>query len=543
MSPRKSGHWASLQQAMNPVQNQEENNQTVPAEEQNANPSVENPSTSQPDDFEIPRDAFSLFDDEETAVSEPDAAEENQNDELLLDETEEPPAKESEYKWNAVEIKGNDPVEKTLDGDFEIPADAFSMFDDEDEQPKPKAKKTKKQSAKDAVKAEAQPEPAAEVKEEKPEKARKPRKTKKSKSAPAEEADAPLEVKASIPEEQISESFAAGVMDDSVIHSAATETPAYFPVHQIEVAPVAIDQPEPETTQASESDWSATSLLDDLIPDSEIDRVNLKAAKKEKKNAKKAAKSAPVEEKPVEKAPEPKILDDDFDIPADAFSMFDDEDEQPKPKAKKPAKKEKPVKAEKPVEAPAAKDDDFDIPADAFSMFDDEDEPQKAPKAKPEKAEKREKKADKKEKKLEKRAKKEEQFEDDVEEFAVKSFEEVGDYEERPRRQPKQKPARERRYEEDAPEPREYREPRESRESADVREGEPRRPAINIPSWREVMDMLVEMNMNRRKASERPSRQEKRSRSAAERQREIEEIEDRFEREDVAPRRRRRRPE
>ena len=302
MSPRKSGHWASLQQAMNPVQNQEENNQTVPAEEQNANPSAEKPSTSQPDDFEIPRDAFSLFDDEETAVSEPDAAEENQNDELLLDETEEPPAKESEYKWNAVEIKGNDPVEKTLDGDFEIPADAFSMFDDEDE-------------------------------------------------------------------------------------------------------------------------------------------------------------------------------------------------------------------------------------------------PKKTPKAKPEKAEKREKKADKKEKKLEKRAKKEDRSEDDVEEFAVKSFEEVGDYEERPRRQPKQKPARERRYEEDAPEPREYREPRESRESADVRESEPRRPAINIPSWREVMDMLVEMNMNRRKASERPSRQEKRSRSAAERQREIEEIEDRFEREDVAPRRRRRRPE
>lgn len=76
-----------------------------------------------------------------------------------------------------------------------------------------------------------------------------------------------------------------------------------------------------------------------------------------------------------------------------------------------------------------------------------------------------------------------------------------------------------------------------------INESEPRRPAINIPSWREVMDMLVEMNMNRRKASERPSRQEKRSRSAADRQREIEEIEDRFEREDVAPRRRRRRPE
>ena len=101
MSPRKSGHWASLQQAMNPVQNQEENNQTVPVEE-NANPSAEKPSTSQSDDFEIPRDAFSLFDDEETAVTketavnDADAAQEDQNDELLLDETEEPPSKESE---------------------------------------------------------------------------------------------------------------------------------------------------------------------------------------------------------------------------------------------------------------------------------------------------------------------------------------------------------------------------------------------------------------------------------------------------------------
>ena len=536
MSPRKSGHWASLQQAMNPVQNQEENNQTVPVEE-NATPSAEKPSTSQSDDFEIPRDAFSLFDDEETAakeetaVKESDATKEDPNEELLLNETEEPPSKESEYKWNAVEIKGNDPVEKNLDGDFEIPADAFSMFDDEDEQPKPKAKKTKKQNSKEAVK-EAQPEPAAEVKEEKPEKTRKPRKAKKSKSAPAEEADAPLEAKASIPEDQISESFAAGVMDDSVIHSAATETPVYFPVHQIEVAPVAIDQPESETTQAPESTWSATSLLDDLIPDSEIDRVNQKAAKKDKKNAKKAAKSAPVEEKPVEKAPEPKNLDGDFDIPADAFSMFDDEDEQPKPKAKKPTKKEKPVKAEKPVE-PAPKDDDFDIPADAFSMFDDEDEPKQAPKSKPEKAEKREKKSEKKEKKFEKRAK--ERFEDDADDFD-KPFDEVDEYEERPRRQPKQKPARERRYEEDAPEP------REPRESA-VREGEPRRPTVNIPSWREVMDTLVAMNMNRRKASERPSRSSRRS--AADRQKEIEEIEDRFEREDFekAPRRRRRRPE
>ena len=543
MSPRKSGHWASLQQAMNPVQNQEENNQTAPVEE--TTPSAEKPSTSITDDFEIPRDAFSLFDDEdtaatkETAVTESDAAQEDPNDELLLDETEEPPAKESEYKWNAVEIKGNDPVEKNLDGDFEIPANAFSMFDDEDEQPKPKAKKTKKQSSKEAVK-EAQPEPAAEVKEEKLEKARKPRKTKKTKSAPAEESESTVEAKASIPEDQISESFAAGVMDDSVIHTAATETPVFYPVHQIEVAPVAINQPEPETTETSDSSWSATSLLDDLIPDSEIDRVNQKAAKKEKKSAKKAAKSAPIEEKPVEKAPEPKNLDDDFDIPADAFSMFDDEDEQPKPKAKKPAKKEKPVKAEKPIEEPAPKDDDFDIPADAFSMFDDDDEPAKAPKAKLEKAEKREKKAEKKEKKFEKRAKKEERFEDDADEFAVKPFDEVDEYEERPRRQPKQKPARDRRYEEDAPEPRESREPRESA----VREGEPRRPTVNIPSWREVMDTLVAMNLDRRKASERPSRSS-RSRSAADRQKEIEEIEDRFEREDVekAPRRRRRRPE
>lgn len=542
MSPRKSGHWASLKQAMQPVQNQEENNSTDPIKEENVAPSSEQPATPQQDDFDIPRDAFSLFSDEEEKADQDDASED-----LLIGETEDPPAKESEYKWNAVEIQGNEPAENDLDGDFDIPRDAFSLFVDEDEQPKPAKKKSKKQSSKDAAPVE-ESESAQEPKAEKPDKVRKPRKSKKSKSDQTEQADVALAVSPEIPEDQISESIAVSVMDDSVIHSADTQTPVFYPVHQIEVTPVSIDQPESESTVDSTPSSSA-SLLDELIPDSEIDRVNQKAAKKEKKNGKKAAKSAPAEEKPAEKAPrkapEP-ILDSDFDIPADAFSMFDDEDEQPKPKAKKPAKKEKPGKAEKPVEEPAAKDDDFDIPADAFSMFDDEDEPApaKAPKAKPEKAEKRDKKAEKKEKKFEKRAKKEERFEDDRDEFAdnVNEYsdnDEVDEYEERPRRQPKQKPARERRYVEDAPEP--------SRESADVREGEPRRPTVNIPSWREVMDTLVAMNLDRRKASERPSRPERqsRSRSAAARKEEIEEIEDRFEREDVerAPRRRRRRPE
>lgn len=539
MSPRKSGHWASLQQAMNPVQNQEESNQTVSVEEDNANPSAENLTTPAQDDFDIPRDAFSLFSDEEddNSVRKTENVLEDSNDELLLGETEDPPAKESEFKWNAVEIKGNDPVEKNLDDDFEIPTNAFELFSDEE--PKTvKKKKSKKQSVKEDAAPVAQSETPSEPKSEQPESVRKPRKAKKVKSAPTEETESAVEVSAVIPEDQILESIATSSMDDSVIHTAATQTPVYFPVHQIEVAPVSLDQPESEATD--DSTPSSTSLLDDLIPDSAIDRVNQKAAKKEKKNAKKAAKSAPVEEKPV--ALESKILDDDFDIPADAFSMFDDEDEQPKPKAKKTAKKEKPVKAEKPVVEPEI-EEDFDIPADAFSMFDDEEEPAKAPKAKqekPEKVEKREKKSEKKEKKFEKRAKKEERFEEVNDEFDDHAFEEVDDeYEERPRRQSKQKPARERRV---AEEPAQT---RESKPAPEVREGEAPRKTINIPSWREVMDTLVEMNMDRRKASERPSRQERRSRSAVERQREIEDIEDRFEREDVekAPRRRRRRPE
>ena len=292
MSPRKSGHWASLKQAMQPVQNQEENNSTDPIKGENVTPS-EQPATSQ-DDFDIPRDAFSLFNDEEDKADQNDS-----NEDLLIGETEDPPAKESEYKWNAVEIQGNEPTENKptendLDGDFDIPRDAFSLFVDEDEQPKPAKKKSKKQSSKDAAPVE-ESESAQEPKAEKPDKVRKPRKSKKSKSDQTEQADVALAVSPEIPEDQISESIAVSVMDDSVIHSADTQTPVFYPVHQIEVTPVSIDQPDSESTVESAPSSSA-SLLDELIPDSEIDRVNQKAAKKEKKNGKKAAKSAPAEE-------------------------------------------------------------------------------------------------------------------------------------------------------------------------------------------------------------------------------------------------------
>ena len=587
MSPRK--HWDSLKKSLGTKQNQEESVSSSASEIINESYGAEikqTPSLFEDDELDIPQDAFSLFDEEEPAEQTPAVAAENPVEdtaELLLDEAPEEdfaPQREAASAKQAYELE---------EDDMDIPQDAFSMFDDEEE-PKPAAaKKPVQKPVKAPVKAQKEESRQESEEKRKPrkDKSRKPKeKSKESYSEKPAGKDIVFEANPVAKEEQISESLVLSSLDDSVVHTVATQAPVFYAATHTEVTPVAapVNAITPPLVD-DEIGWeSSPALLDDLIPDSEIERVN----RKQKKSPKPADKKREIkpeikrETKPMAAA----FADDDLDIPQDAFSMFDEEVQPdaaaPEKKSSKPdsgKKREKPAKPAKfkPVleriepEKLEVPEMDEDIPQ--FAWGEEEAEEKTAPAVKPERpAKTRFERTERPERSERPERKERRECTERTErtEYADERFASDEEPETRPAR--RERPVRKPQYEprqsdsfasdsEESVRPRraprsdsafdfdDNYQPSEETQRR-IREGEIRRPAVNIPSWKEVMDVLVEMNLNRRHSerparrgesrSERPARSERPTRSYRE---EAEEIARDFDAPPAAARRRRRRPE